>query len=284
MAALYNACSLFSALFPLAVNPSSIIFYFYGPNNNVVFQSNSPGDPLNNIPNCDPTKNVTVIIPGWTESCSTPWVLQLVANLNNPLYNPDGGCIICVDTSAYSLNPIYDIYYQYFESIVEIVSAKLLKFLQYGFNFNLFRLIGFSIGAEIALQCGNKTGQNISRIDAIEQVNVLFDPCGKFITSPSAVAVYVQSIHCSTVEGTTIYGAAHSDWLMGQCGAFQPGASLFPYGSHGLCPYFYVNGMVNPFWAQTQQFCFLNVNQTLIYPGPFGPNTQRMGFSRTNAK
>lgn len=58
----------------------------------------------------------------------------------------------------------------------------------------------------------------------------------------------VQCIHTSRDKGTR-FSICHQNWKMGNCGQSQLAASRPPYGSHGLCPYFYNAAFRHPFYA-----------------------------------
>lgn len=58
----------------------------------------------------------------------------------------------------------------------------------------------------------------------------------------------VQCIHTSRDKGTRFYNC-HQDWRLGNCGLTQVASNNPPLGSHGLCPYMYVNAFDNDFYA-----------------------------------
>lgn len=55
-----------------------------------------------------------------------------------------------------------------------------------------------------------------------------------------ASARNVQCIHTSADKGTALR-LCHQNWNMGRCGWSQPAAAAPPFGSHGLCPYVYLD-------------------------------------------
>lgn len=71
---------------------------------------------------------------------------------------------------------------------------------------------------------------------------------GKPITDHRLAAENVQCIHTSRDKGTR-YSLCHQNWKMGNCGESQVAASDPPFGSHGLCPYFYNAAFKNNFYA-----------------------------------
>lgn len=58
----------------------------------------------------------------------------------------------------------------------------------------------------------------------------------------------VQCIHTSRDKGTRFYNC-HQDWRLGNCGLTQVASNNPPLGSHGLCPYMYVNAFDHEFMA-----------------------------------
>lgn len=63
-----------------------------------------------------------------------------------------------------------------------------------------------------------------------------------------AAAQNVQCIHTSRDKGTRFYNC-HQDWRLGNCGLTQVASNSPPLGSHGLCPYMYVNAFDHEFYA-----------------------------------
>lgn len=69
---------------------------------------------------------------------------------------------------------------------------------------------------------------------------------------PQLAAQNVQCIHTSYDKGTALRNC-HQNWNMGQCGWLQTAAGPPPFGSHGLCPYFYVSAFAAPFRAMERR-------------------------------
>lgn len=67
-------------------------------------------------------------------------------------------------------------------------------------------------------------------------------------TDHRLAAQNVQCIHTSRDKGTR-FSLCNQNWKMGNCGKSQAAASDPPYGSHGLCPYFYNLAFRHPFYA-----------------------------------
>lgn len=81
--------------------------------------------------------------------------------------------------------------------------------------------------------------------------------------SPKLGAKNVQAIHTSTDLGTTERDS-HQDWLMGKCGADQPGAPFqvtllsggqLVHNNHLMCPTLYVDAFDNNFPAAASPNC-----------------------------
>lgn len=152
----------------------------------------------------------------------------------------------------------------YFSSLSEVLTKK---FNQIG-NFERQYCFGFSFGARLCAEAGIRVGnQSIDRMD-------LCDPAGEFVSSrswklanqsvlgpgftskhdPKPAAKHVACINTSNIKGTTIYNC-HQNFRMGKCGKTQAGASRFPLGSHGLCPYFYNLAFTHDFVPNNHYNC-----------------------------
>lgn len=85
----------------------------------------------------------------------------------------------------------------------------------------------------------------------------------------------VQCLHTSRDKGTRHYNC-HQDWRLGNCGYSQDAAADPPFGSHGLCPYFYVSAFDHDFFAVPQP------NEcTARAPAQFWPDKYKMGYLET---
>lgn len=118
--------------------------------------------------------------------------------------------------------------------------------------------------------------QRSPSISALDPVNPDLDTDGKFAKTPRNAGQHVQCVHCSITEGTPEHDRCDEDWVMGNCGITQAAASVFPYGSHGLCPYFYVYGMSHAFLSRPMPSQCTAENATSANVGSFGK--QRMGY------
>lgn len=97
----------------------------------------------------------------------------------------------------------------------------------------------------------------------------------KKTTDHRLAAQNVQCVHTSRDKGTR-YSLCHQNWKMGNCGQTQPAASAPPFGSHGLCPYFYNLAFHHPFYAVPKpQQCRSKIAPTRI------PKNFQMGYMET---
>lgn len=82
----------------------------------------------------------------------------------------------------------------------------------------------------------------------------------------------VQCIHTSRDKGTRYYNC-HQDWRLGNCGLTQIASNSPPLGSHGLCPYMYVNSFDHEFFAIDKPTDCLSKRQSNQWPRNF-----KMGY------
>jgi len=210
-----------------SVYERNIFFEFYNERNELSYTSNSFGDDLVRGSGCNPSENVAIIVHGWLESCETLWIQEMIPFLNNHR----GGCIICMNYSAYSINKLHQLVQE------EFIPDKIFIF-------------GFSFGAQLALEAGRRFGKKvIGRIDVCEAAGPGFDSNITYSQEdPIDSAKFVQCIHTSYDKGTT-KRSCHQNWHLGYCGIIQIAAGPYPLGSHGLCPYFYNSAFSNKFYA-----------------------------------
>lgn len=88
----------------------------------------------------------------------------------------------------------------------------------------------------------------------------------------------VQCIHTTRDKGTKFY-TCHQDWRMGNCGFSQPAAQEPPKGSHGLCPYFYINAFEYAFYAVNRPDKCISRK-----PAKFWPDGFKMGYMESRKK
>lgn len=91
-------------------------------------------------------------------------------------------------------------------------------------------------------------------------------------TDHRLAAQNVQCIHTSRDKGTR-FSLCNQNWKMGNCGISQDAASRPPYGSHGLCPYFYNLAFHHPFYAVSRPRQCRAKNEASRWPKKF-----RMGY------
>ncbi|KAJ6641405.1 Pancreatic lipase-related protein 2 [Pseudolycoriella hygida] len=225
---------------------SNIFFEFYNERSELTYTSNSLGDDLVSGSGCNPSENVAIIVHGWLESCKTTWIQEMIPNLNDHR----GGCIICMNYSAYSKTFDYFGLVSEFSFIDDVLVNKLHQLVQEEFIPEKIFIFGFSFGGQLALEAGRRFGKKlIGRIDACEAAGPGFDSNRTYsMENPMESAKFVQCIHSSYDKGTTKRNC-HQNWHLGNCGLTQIAAGPYPLGSHGLCPYFYNSAFTNPFHA-----------------------------------
>lgn len=94
----------------------------------------------------------------------------------------------------------------------------------------------------------------------------------------SQAAQNVQCIHTSNTLGTSKRNCTQN-WSMGVCGFAQVGATAFPKGSHGLCPYFYNTAFKHDFIAWTNIYGCFSTRAANEYPEHF-----KMGYMEKRKK
>lgn len=115
---------------------------------------------------CDANGNFAVVVHGWKESISTPWVMETINNLR--YYR--GGCVIFMDYSNFSTVGDYFNLTPHFDAIATVLLRKIKQIR----NYDRLFLYGFSFGSRLCFEAGAQLGhQLIDRIDAC-------DPAGNF--------------------------------------------------------------------------------------------------------
>ncbi|XP_070505591.1 phospholipase A1-like [Chironomus tepperi] len=162
-----------------------------------------------------------------------------------------GNCVFFMDYSFYSSGG-YFVLTPHFNAIANLLSEKILK-ISVPQNVVLF---GFSFGARLVTKAGaliaNSEASKVDKIYACDPAGPGFDPIYRL--DPKTSANFVQCIHTSNTYGTKVYNC-HQDWRMGVCGHKQNGAGPFPYGSHGLCPYFFLSSFSENFTQNNAHDC-----------------------------
>ncbi|XP_059615284.1 lipase member H-like [Phlebotomus argentipes] len=228
-----------------------IVYKDNQPRNTSEYSTRNPVD----LGFCNPGDEVAMVVHGWTESCSTEWVLDLISNLTEFR----GECIVCMDYSRFSKNPDYFALVRQFDKINNVLYEQLVDYRRSGLDPSDMYMFGFSYGAHLCLQSAALLGERV-----VKEIDVC-DPAGPgFPNMPDATisAENVQCVHTSADKGTHKRNC-HQNWNMGQCGRSQIGAGPYPKGSHGLCPYFYNSAFRSsfvaipkpPFCAKTERDC-----------------------------
>lgn len=134
-----------------------------------------------------------------------------------------------------------------FKPIVSILTSQLTEMEYHGFDPNKGYMFGFSFGGRVAIAAGYRFGvRKLKEIDCCDMAGPGFDTRKQLDNKLSAQNV--QCIQTSSDKGTR-HNNCHQNWKLGNCGMSQPAAGDPPYGSHGLCPYFYNSAFNNNFEA-----------------------------------
>ena len=136
--------------------------FFYRSNDQVVipFQENDMRKY-----GCDPSGKFAIVVHGWLESCTTPWVLSLLSNLT--AYR--GGCVMCMNYNNYSKSGDYFGLVGRFQPIANVLSKKLQALNNYGFSYSNGYLFGFSFGSHLSFEAGRSLGNH-----ALDQIDGKF--------------------------------------------------------------------------------------------------------------
>jgi pimeloyl-ACP methyl ester carboxylesterase len=195
---------------------------------------------------CDANGNFAVVVHGWKESISTPWVMDTINNLR--FYR--GGCVIFMDYSNFSIVGDYFNLTPHFDDIAAVLLRKIKQIR----NYDRLFLYGFSYGSRLCFEAGAQLGhQLIDRIDACDPAGPGFDMYKRTV-DPKLAAKNVVCINTSVDKGTNKYNC-HQNFRMGNCGKSQPAATRRPFGDHGLCPYFYNSAFKHNFTATKLHNC-----------------------------
>uniref|UniRef100_A0A1I8PD64 Lipase domain-containing protein n=1 Tax=Stomoxys calcitrans TaxID=35570 RepID=A0A1I8PD64_STOCA len=228
----------------------SIEFIFYK-NGDILFRT-TPGNvdlqkSLSFLSNqCGGNEKTAYVFHGWTESCTTEWVTQLIERLT--FYR--GGCIICVDYKEWADKPYLDLV-QRFDVISEILYEEILTQIRNGLNPQNNYMFGFSYGGQLASKIGRVLnfyhGYKIKRMDLCDIAGPGFD----FLSySRHHEAADNVSCYYSSLDKSTQFRNCDQNILLGHCGYTQPAVLSQPYwSSHGLSVRMYINAFDFPFYA-----------------------------------
>ncbi|XP_037043896.1 uncharacterized protein LOC119079910 isoform X2 [Bradysia coprophila] len=216
---------------------------------------------------CDPKGKFAIVVPGWQESCDEPWVQELISKLNH--YR--GGCIMCMNFSTYA-NDRYVRLVRSFDAIAHVLHIHLLELERIGFDMTEGYLFGFSFGGRLVCEAARRLGIRVIKdIDVCDMAGPPFDIRGP--TDFTLSAQNVQCIHTNSGDKGTRHFTCHQNWRLGNCGFSQDAALPAPLGSHGLCPYMYVNAFENDFYAvEKPAACQSN------HPARNWPTNFKMGY------
>ncbi|ETN65590.1 triacylglycerol lipase [Anopheles darlingi] len=248
-----------------------ILLRFYHGGNLTKTTTLNDDERLLNDTNCTADERFALVVHGWRENCyEVPWVKEL----RNNLQKFRGGCIACMDYSAYSSGG-YGGLVARFRDIRDILLRTVQQLRYEGVEYGRMFLFGFSFGAQLVLDVGNRIGSNeLEAIDTCDMAGPGFDSDRMFKqTDFRAAAKNVQCIHTSIDKGTKFPNKCHQNWRMGQCGLRQAAAGPPPLGSHGLCPVFYNLAFEQQFLAQPKAPECLALGEVATYPRNY-----RMGY------
>jgi hypothetical protein len=143
-----------------------------------------------------------MIVHGWGESISTPWVNEMVHNF----LSLRGNCVFFMDYSNFSSRGYFDLTPR-FDGISAVLRKKISTFK----SPEKIQMFGFSFGARLVVDAAmdvSKNGKKIGRIYAC-------DPAGPgffyYKKDPKRAANFVQCINTSNDKGTSNYNC-HQNW------------------------------------------------------------------------
>ncbi|KAG5674187.1 hypothetical protein PVAND_004170 [Polypedilum vanderplanki] len=205
---------------------------------------------------CYPHEKFFIIVHGWLESWKTEW-----------------------DYSNYSMNSNYFLLTPHFANISNVFLKFLIKLDKEGFDFNNGYMFGFSYGAWLAIKTAKTFGNGrFAQIDVCDPAGPGFDYLID-MGDISLAAQNVQCIHTNSGGYGTILRNCSQNWLMGICGIAQIGASIYPKGHHGLCPYYYTAAFKYDFVAWQNIYACYTTRIVTNYPELF-----RMGYKESLEK
>uniref|UniRef100_A0A904A6K7 Lipase domain-containing protein n=1 Tax=Anopheles quadriannulatus TaxID=34691 RepID=A0A904A6K7_ANOQN len=251
-----------------------ITFRFYHGGNLTKHTTLIEEDRLLNGTGCAADERFALIVHGWRENCyEVPWVLALRDNL----HQHRGGCVACMDYSAFSSGG-YGGLVGAFRDIRDVLMHFLQQLRYEGVQFGRTFVFGFSFGAQLALDVGSRIGgQELEAIDTCDMAGPGFDSDRAFkVMDFRNAAKNVQCVHTSIDKGTKFPNKCHQNWRMGQCGLRQAAAGPPPLGSHGLCPVFYNLAFKYQFLAQPKPLECVSLGEVATYPRNY-----RMGYMET---
>lgn len=146
----------------------------------------------------------TMIVHGWKEDITTPWVNEMVQNF----LSLRGNCVFFMDYSRYSSRGYFDLT-PHFAAISAVLKKKLVSL---GSPAKL-QMFGFSFGARLVVDAGIEVSGKGEKVDRIWSC----DPAGPgffyYFKDPKNAANFVQCINTSKDKGTSIYNC-HQNWRL----------------------------------------------------------------------
>lgn len=111
---------------------------------------------------CKKSEKYAIVVHGWKESIHTPWVGDLIGNLQRFR----GGCTIFMDYSNHSMVQEYFQLVSEFEELSLVLVEKIIQIESQGFDPDNLFMYGFSFGAQLVINAANLYGvQKIAEID-----------------------------------------------------------------------------------------------------------------------
>lgn len=143
-----------------------------------------------------------MIVHGWKESISSPWVNEMVHNF----LSLRGNCVFFMDYSNFSSKGYFDLT-PHFGGISAVLRKKVLSFNSPG----KIQMFGFSFGARLVVDAAIDVSEKGTKIDRVYAC----DPAGPgffyYKKDSRRAANFVQCINTSKDKGTTNYNC-HQNW------------------------------------------------------------------------
>ncbi|CAG7837711.1 unnamed protein product [Allacma fusca] len=146
-------------------------------------------------------KNTVVIVHGWTDNSTTPWVVKT----KNAILDKEDSNVLVVDWyPGASLN--------YLKSVdnARLVGAQIAALLQFIIGKTSttpakIHIIGHSLGAHIAGYVGKRI-DNIARITALDPTQPYFEGTDALVRLDVSDAVFIQTIHSNGKSASRLDG------------------------------------------------------------------------------
>lgn len=125
----------------------------------------------------DPNGKVNIIVHGYSEDCSQPWVTQMLCSkilttvyqniskiflpLDLNTYRP--GATFCMDYSFYANDPVFS-FFRNVNNITQVLVNKYQQMEAQGFDLSQFMVFAFSAGTSVAIKAGAALGGRIGQM------------------------------------------------------------------------------------------------------------------------